>query len=65
MYTIKQASELVRISYETLKFYCKEGLVPNIKRDAKIRIYSDMAKEMRGFFDFFICYPCNGRSYTR
>lgn len=33
MYTIKQASELVGISYETLKFYCKEGLVPNVNRD--------------------------------
>ena len=33
MYTIKQASELVGISYEALKFYCKEGLVPNVNRD--------------------------------
>lgn len=33
MYTTKEASEQVGISYETLKFYCKEGLVPNVKRD--------------------------------
>lgn len=33
MYTTKEACELVGISYETLKFYCKEGLVPNVKRD--------------------------------
>lgn len=33
MYTTKEACELVGISYETLKFYCKEGLVPNVQRD--------------------------------
>lgn len=33
MYTTKTACEQVGISYETLKFYCKEGLVPNVKRD--------------------------------
>lgn len=33
MYTTKEACEQVGISYETLKFYCKEGLVLNVKRD--------------------------------
>ena len=33
MYTTKEACEQVWISYETLKFYCKEGLVPDVKRD--------------------------------
>ena len=33
MFTTKEACEQVGISYETLKFYCKEGLVPNVKRD--------------------------------
>lgn len=33
MYTSKQVCDQVGISYETLKFYCKEGLVPNVKRD--------------------------------
>ena len=33
MYTSKEVCEKVGISYETLKFYCKEGLVPNVKRD--------------------------------
>ena len=33
MATTKEVCEQVGISYETLKFYCKEGLVPNIKRD--------------------------------
>ena len=33
MYTMKQACKLTNLPYETLKFYCNEGLVPNIKRD--------------------------------
>lgn len=33
MYTMKEVSKQVGISYETLKYYCKEGLVPNVKRD--------------------------------
>ena len=33
MYTMKEACDLVGISYETLRFYCNEGLIPNIKRD--------------------------------
>ena len=33
MYTTKEACEKIGMSYETLRFYCKEGLVPNVKRD--------------------------------
>lgn len=33
MYTMKQACEETRLSYETLKFYCNQGLIPNVKRD--------------------------------
>lgn len=33
MCTTKEVCQEVGISYETLKFYCKEGLVPNVKRD--------------------------------
>lgn len=33
MFTPKEVCDEVGISYETLKFYCKEGLVPNVKRD--------------------------------
>lgn len=33
MFTPKEVCEEVGISYETLKFYCNEGLVPNVKRD--------------------------------
>lgn len=34
MYTMKEACERTGLSYETLKFYCNRGLVPNVKRDA-------------------------------
>lgn len=37
MYTMKQACELTHMSYETLKFYCNQGLVPHVKRDANNR----------------------------
>lgn len=37
MYTMKAACELTGLPYETLKFYCNQGLVPNVKRDAQNR----------------------------
>ncbi len=33
MSTMKEVCDQVGISYETLRFYCNEGLVPNVKRD--------------------------------
>lgn len=33
MYTMKQTCEKTGLAYETLKFYCNQGLVPNVKRD--------------------------------
>lgn len=33
MCTMKQACERLGMKYETLRFYCDEGLVPNVKRD--------------------------------
>ncbi|WP_226847378.1 MerR family transcriptional regulator [Bifidobacterium lemurum] len=37
MYSMKEACKLVNMSYETLKFYCKAGLVPNVRRDENNR----------------------------
>lgn len=34
LYTMKQCCEATGMSYEALKFYCNEGLVPNVKRAA-------------------------------
>lgn len=33
MYSMKDACQKIGITYETLKFYCNEGLIPNVKRD--------------------------------
>lgn len=39
---MKQACEQTQLSYETLKFYCNQGLVPNVKRDKNNRrIFSE------------------------
>lgn len=42
MYTMKQVCEKTGLAYETLKFYCNQGLVPNVKRDKNNhRIFND------------------------
>lgn len=33
MYTMKEVCNKTGLPYETLKFYCNQGLVPNVKRD--------------------------------
>ena len=34
---MKEACEKTGLNYETLKFYCNQGLVPNVKRDERNR----------------------------
>lgn len=42
LYTMKQACDKTGLTYDTLKFYCNEGLVPNVKRDKNNhRVFSD------------------------
>lgn len=42
MYSMKEACTLTHMTYENLKFYCNEGLVPNVKRDSRnYRIFDD------------------------
>ena len=42
MYSMKQACEKTGLTYDTLKFYCNEGLVPNVKRAPNnYRIFDD------------------------
>ena len=42
MYSMKQVCEATNLTYETLKYYCNEGLVPNVKRDKNNhRIFDD------------------------
>lgn len=35
MYSMKETCALTNMTYENLKFYCNEGLVPNVKRDSR------------------------------
>lgn len=37
IYTMMQVCKEANMTYQTLKFYCNEGLVPNVKRDSNNR----------------------------
>lgn len=37
MFTMKEACRETGMTYEALKFYCNEGLVPNVRRDKNNR----------------------------
>ena len=37
MYTMMQVCKEANLTYQALKFYCNEGLVPNVKRDKNNR----------------------------
>lgn len=42
MYSMKETCEKVGMTYETLKYYCNEGLIPNVNRDKNnYRIFDD------------------------
>lgn len=41
-YSMKQVCEKTGLTYDTLKFYCNEGLIPDVKRDKNnYRIFDD------------------------
>lgn len=44
MYSMKEVCKLTGMKYETLKYYCNEGLVPNVKRSENN--YRVLMKEM-------------------
>lgn len=42
MYSMKDVCKETGLPYETLKYYCNEGLIPNVKRDTNnYRIFDD------------------------
>lgn len=42
IYSMKETCEATGLTYDTLKFYCNEGLIPNVKRDKNnYRIFND------------------------
>lgn len=43
MYTMMEACRETGLTYQALKFYCNEGLVPNVRRDKNNRRYFDEA----------------------
>lgn len=44
LHTMLEACEEAGLTYQTLKFYCNEGLVPGVKRDGRNRrVFDDRA----------------------
>ena len=42
MHSMKETCELTGMEYENLKYYCNEGLIPNVKRDSRnYRVFDD------------------------
>lgn len=42
MYSMKETCNQTGLSYQTLKYYCNEGLIPNVKRDENnYRVFDD------------------------
>ncbi|MGX8852259.1 MerR family transcriptional regulator [Amedibacillus sp. YH-ame10] len=42
MYSMKEVCLETEMTYETLKYYCNEGLIPNVKRDShNYRVFDD------------------------
>lgn len=42
MYSMKETCKIVGMNYQTLKFYCNQGLIPNVKRNKNnYRIFDD------------------------
>lgn len=43
MYSMKECCIMTGLSYDTLKFYCNKGLIPNVKRDKSnnYRLFDD------------------------
>lgn len=58
IYTMKQVCEETDMTYQTLKFYCNEGLVPNVKRDKNNhRIFDE--RDLKWIKDLICLKKCN------
>lgn len=57
MYTMMQVCRELDITYQTLKFYCNEGLVPGVKRDKNNRRIFD-EKDVRWIKDLTCLKKC-------
>ena len=57
MYTMMQVCRELDMTYQTLKFYCNEGLVPNVKRDSNNRRIFD-EKDVKWLKDLTCLKKC-------
>jgi len=57
MYTMMQVCRELDMTYQTLKFYCNEGLVPNVKRDKNNRRIFD-EKDVKWIHDHSCLKKC-------
>lgn len=57
MYTMMQVCRELDMTYQTLKFYCNEGLVPNVKRDKNNRRVFD-EKDVKWIKDLTCLKKC-------
>ena len=57
MYTMMQVCRELDMTYQTLKFYCNEGLVPNVKRDGNNRRVFD-ERDVKWLHDLICLKKC-------
>ena len=57
MYSMKEVCDLTGMKYETLKYYCNEGLIPNVKRDGNNRRIFD-EKDVKWIKDLTCLKKC-------
>lgn len=57
MYTMMQVCRELDMTYQTLKYYCNEGLIPNVKRDGNNRRIFD-EKDMKWIKDLTCLKKC-------
>lgn len=57
MYTMMQVCRELNMTYQTLKYYCNEGLVPGVKRDSNNRRIFD-EKDVKWIKDLTCLKKC-------
>lgn len=57
MYTMMQVCRELDMTYQTLKYYCNEGLIPNVKRDGNNRRVFD-EKDVKWIKDLTCLKKC-------
>jgi DNA-binding transcriptional MerR regulator len=57
MYTMMQVCRELNMTYQTLKYYCNEGLIPNVKRDVNNRRVFD-EKDVKWIKDLTCLKKC-------